>query len=163
MKFVRNAKKIFTIASFLATAPMAAHHGSNIFLGGMMGAGIGAIAGGNDGVVPGLVTGLAVGTAAEIIDDAQDHHHCHHVVYTHESRPSRDWLEEQIEILEHKLYKAQQRNNQLEHELDKLDYELEKKDAEILHLQKEVKQFRLANHHDHETTEIILSAKTVSK
>ena len=146
---------ILALSATVVVAPMMAHHGSNVLMGGFMGAGMGAMVGGHDGVVPGLMTGLAVGTMAEVMDHDQDHYHCHEVVYTHEVRPSRDWLEEQIEILEHKLHKAHQHAEQLEHEL-------EKKDFEIHRLQKRVKQLEQGCHHSSGTTEIIFSTKAIS-
>jgi hypothetical protein len=152
---MKNISRLALTILILCGAPVLARHGSNIFVGGMMGAGIGAMAGGHDGVVPGLMTGLAFGTAAEMIDNAAHDHHCHHhVIYTREVRPSREYLEEQIEILEHKLYEQQERTNYLEHKIAKLEHELKHKDAEIYHLQK------LAKGKD--TTEIIFSAKAIT-
>jgi hypothetical protein len=152
---MKNISRLAAISIILLGSPILAHHGSNIFVGGMMGAGIGAMAGGHDGVVPGLMTGLAFGTAAELIDNAaNDHHHHHHVVYTREVHPSREYLEEQIEILEHKLYEQQERGNYLEHKISKLEHELSHKDAEIYHLQKLVK--------GKDSTEIIFSAKAIT-
>jgi hypothetical protein len=152
-------------SALLTAAPITARHGSNIFVGGMMGAGIGAMAGGRHGVVPGLMTGLAFGTAAEMIDNAaceHDHHCHHHVVYTHEVRPSRHYLEEleeQLEVLEHKLFNEQEKvnylehkNAKLEHELAMTEHELEKTNAENHHLRKQLKG----------NTEIVISAKAVT-
>lgn len=154
MKILQTTRMVLAFSIFLTGAPLGARHGSNVLMGGFMGAGMGAMVGGHDGVVPGLMTGLAVGTMAEAMDH-DHHHHCHEVVYTHETRPSREWLEEQLDIVEHKLHKAHQHIQQLEHELDKKDFEIHR-------LQKKVKQLESCNHHGSDKTEIIFSAKAVS-
>jgi hypothetical protein len=157
MEIVKKLVPAVTLICLLAWTLADARHGSNIFFGGMMGAGIGAMAGGRHGVVPGLMTGLAAGTVAEIIEDAdQPHHYCHHhdVVYTHEVRPSREWLEEEIERLEGKLHKAHQNIRQLEHDLEMLEHELNGKNAEIHHLKKQLK--------GNDKAEIVISAKAIT-
>lgn len=149
---IQSVGLLLAISILTAAAPLSAHHGSNILMGGFMGAGMGAMVGGHHGVVPGLMTGLAVGTMAEAMD--HDHHHCHEVIYTHEVRPSRGWLEDQIDSLEYKLHKANQQVQQLEHEL-------ETKDFEIHRLQKRIKQLEHGQHGP-DKTEIIFSAKAIA-
>lgn len=155
MQSLQTIRILVLLNLFIAVTPLTARHGSNIFLGGFMGAGMGAILGGHDGVVPGLVTGLTVGTAAEMMDDAHDHHHCHEIIYTHEVRPSREWLEEQVDKLDHKLNKAYK-------QIQLLEEEIEKKEFENHRLQKRIKQLEQAGHHNQDRTEIIFSAKAVS-
>jgi hypothetical protein len=146
-------KKLFLTIPLIAIScsPKISHatHGNNIIMGSFMGAGMGAALGGYDGILPGMITGLAVGTTAELLED--DNHGCcyQEVVYSREIQPSRQWLEDQVDHLEHKLQKKQQRIRQLEHELEQKNYEIHR-------LRKELKKL------DSKTTqkqEILISAK----
>ncbi len=132
MNSQRIIKLLLIASTGIAMNPMVADHGGSI-AAGFMGAGLG------------MMTGMAIA----------DHHHCHEVIYTHESRPSREWLEEQIEYLEQKLQNADRHISSLEHELGK-------KDSENHRLKKKLKYYEQGQHHS-DKTEIVFSAKAVTQ
>lgn len=147
MKTNKSIKSAVATITLLAASPMIADHGSSI-AAGVLGGGLG------------MMAGLALAEP--------HHHHCHEVIHVHERGPSRDWLEDQIERLEHKLRKANQYIEQLENEQKKADQyiqqledQTEKQEFEIHRLQKKIKQLE-GTHSPTGKTEIILSAKSVS-
>lgn len=145
-------KKLFLVATLIAvlcsTKINHATHGNNMIMGSFMGAGMGAALGGYDGILPGMITGLAVGTTAELLEDDRDYYY-QEVVYSREIQPSRQWLEDQVDHLEHKLQKTQQHIRQLEHELEQKDYEIHRLRKELKRLESKTTQKQ----------EIIISAK----
>jgi hypothetical protein len=152
---------ILTCGLLILSSSIIARHGSNVLLGGFMGAGMGAMLGGNEGVVPGLVTGLAVGTTAEILEHENRHHrpHYHEVVFTHEVYPSRFALEQEIEDLNARLHKMSRTNRYLAQQLEEKDYEIHHLHKRLQQLEYELK---LANSHQKpDSTEFIFSAKAV--
>ena len=78
----------------------------------------------------------------------------HEVVYAHKAHPSREWLEERVDSLEHQLHKSKQYVQQLQDKLEEKDYEIHR-------LQKKIKILEQRNHAgDH--TEIVFSTKSIS-
>lgn len=121
-----------TLTTALLVTSLYTRHGSNIMIGAGLGTAFGALMGGSDGIVPGLITGMAVGTTAEIIDNAQDHHHYHKVAYKQGFHQSRYRLAKELEELDFAYQK-------LSHYCKRIEQEIALKDQEIARMRKKVK------------------------